>query len=563
MSTPTPTTTPSPTPIVCGSGITTGNHYYYDCCGNFIEGNGAEELVSLDYTMPYLGIYLLGAPASTVCPTPTNTPTPSVTPSITPTNTPTHTNTQTPTATPTVTPTPSRETYYVSKNECDVITLFPLGVECNGVNPSGPDTFDGRLFLKITGGTAPYNITWDGGQKTPYLLNLGGGFYNVTVVDYYGDFTATTNCQLIAPSPTPTNTPTPTITPSATPSFSGLCFNIIWSDGNIEQLEFVFNGYLNGKPRWYDSTNGYYVQWSPVSSWRISGYTYQGSVLGSQTTSTIPQSGWGAIGGSNTATVSVNQGVCGDFSTLYFTLQTSPATCEGTCNGSINVTPVGGVAPYQYSIDGGTTYQASSIFSNICGGSYGVTVLDSTGNTYTQQVTVANSGNVANYQVGLQVLNLTSAGITKQQQWKVNVTPALPAGVTLTFNLNIQIDQLEQRPGNGIIDYSTVVKKNTTGLSTTATSTSSVVPRPFCSPQTQTESDYAEIYPITMTVGDVISGTSISQISLDNPANINGCSTVLNQTMTVSVNSVNVTGCNCCNAAPNQSTATFSHYVGV
>jgi hypothetical protein len=441
--------------------------------------------------------------------------------------------------------------------------LFPLGVECNAINPSGPNTFDGRLFLKITGGTAPYNITWEGGQKTPFLFNLGGGFYNVQVVDYYGDYTAFTNCELIAPSPTPTNTPTPTVTPSASATIPGLCFNIIWSDGTVVQIEFTYSGQFNGKPRWFNSANGYYVQWSPTLGWRVTGYSYQGGVLGSNTTSTLPVSGWNSLGGVYTATVNVNQGVCAPFNSLFFTLQSSPASCANTCNGSIVVTPFGGVAPYQYSIDNGVTTQSSNIFSNVCAGNYAVSIIDSASNTYTQPITIASSGILTNYSVGLQVLNLNTAGITKQQSWNVVVSPPLPAGVTLSYDLTILVDQLEQRPGNGIIDYATVVKRNGIGQSTTAQSTTSLSPRPFCSPQTQTQSDYTEVFPLTMVSGTVVSGTSISQISLDNPANINGCSTVLTQTMTVSLNNVNITGCNCCTASFNQGTATFTHSVGV
>ena len=253
--TPTPTITPTRTGIICGSGVTTGNYYYTDCCGNFQEGYGAEVLVSLNYLLPFAGVQLLDTPATTICATPTSTPTATVTPSVTATNTPTPTLTKTPTATPTNTPTPTRNVSFITKNNCDVITLFPLGVDCQGINPTGPNTLDGRLFLRITGGTAPYDISWEGGQKTPYLFNLGGGFYNVTVVDYYGDYTAITNCELIAPSPTPTNTATPTPTPTTTPSFSGLCFNIIWSDGTVVQLEFTFAGYYNNFPQWFDSTN--------------------------------------------------------------------------------------------------------------------------------------------------------------------------------------------------------------------------------------------------------------------------------------------------------------------
>ena len=561
--TPTPTVTPTQTGIICGSGVTTGNYYYTDCCGNFQEGFGAELLVSFNYSQPFAGILPLNVPASTICATPTSTPTPTLTPTNTATNTPTPTLTKTPTATPTNTPTPSRAVSFITKNDCDVITLFPLGVECDGINPSGPDTLDGRLFLRITGGTSPYDITWEGGQKTPYLFNLGGGFYNVQVVDYYGDYTAFTNCELIAPSPTPTNTTTPTVTPSATPTIAGLCFNIIWSDGTVVQIEFTFAGYLNGKPRWYNSANGYYVQWTPTLGWRITGYSYQGGVLGSNTTSTIPTSGWVSLGGTYTATVNVNQGVCTPFNSLYFTLRTSPASCTNTCNGAIIVTPFGGVAPYSYSLNNGLTTQTSNIFSNVCAGSYAVTIIDSASNTYTQSVTIASSSIQTNYSVGLQVLNLNTAGNTKQQRWQVVVSPALPAGVTLSYNLNAVATQLEQGPGGGTIDYSMLVKKNATNQSTTASSTTAITPRPFCAPQNQIETIYNETYPLTMTSGDIVSGTSVSQIFVEDPESVNGCSTVLRQVITVSLSNVNIQGCNCCAATFNQGTATFTHAGGV
>jgi hypothetical protein len=93
MSTPTPTTTPSPTPIICGSGVTTGNYYYTDCCGNFQEGSGGEQLVILNYSLPFAGVVLLNTPATTICATQTSTPTPTVTPTNTASNTPTPTHT--------------------------------------------------------------------------------------------------------------------------------------------------------------------------------------------------------------------------------------------------------------------------------------------------------------------------------------------------------------------------------------------------------------------------------------------------------------------------------------
>jgi hypothetical protein len=51
----------------------------------------------------------------------------------------------------------------------------------------------------------------------------------------------------------------------------------------------------------------------------------------------------------------------------------TPVSCYGNCNGSISttVTPAG---TYQYSINGGITWQASNLFSGLCPGTYTITV---------------------------------------------------------------------------------------------------------------------------------------------------------------------------------------------
>ena len=124
---------------------------------------------------------------------------------------------QTPTVTPTI--------YYTAdtkcgvgksyRNQCDPITIFPLGVQCNNTNPTNSLTSDGIISLIITGGTPPYTVIWNNGSSGPYLQNLPVGSYTSTVIDYYGDFTATTICTLSAETPTytPVTTPTPTPTP--------------------------------------------------------------------------------------------------------------------------------------------------------------------------------------------------------------------------------------------------------------------------------------------------------------------------------------------------------------
>jgi len=79
-------------------------------------------------------------------------------------------------------------------NECSPITIFPLGVECVSINTSTPLTTDGSLTLNITGGTPPYEVTWSNGESSPMISGLSTGSYSATIVDYYGDYTATTTC---------------------------------------------------------------------------------------------------------------------------------------------------------------------------------------------------------------------------------------------------------------------------------------------------------------------------------------------------------------------------------
>jgi len=125
---------------------------------------------------------------------------------------------------PLPTPTPSYSVInpiIQPKNECDVITLFPMSAQCFTVQPSSEGSYDGSVAIGITGGTSPYTIEWQNGNKSSAITNLGYGEYPVKITDYYGDFIVEKVCVLgVPPSATPTPTPTitPTITPTPTPT---------------------------------------------------------------------------------------------------------------------------------------------------------------------------------------------------------------------------------------------------------------------------------------------------------------------------------------------------------
>lgn len=118
-------------------------------------------------------------------------------------------------------------------NECDVLTIFPMTVECLTEDPSTETSFDGAIQLYITGGTPPYTIFWEIGSYAPTLTNLGIGEYNAIVTDYYGDFTINTTCILSA----------------QTPPYSAVCFEVR-GDGlqGTQLITSQPSGIINTKP---------------------------------------------------------------------------------------------------------------------------------------------------------------------------------------------------------------------------------------------------------------------------------------------------------------------------
>lgn len=553
--TPTITATPSPTPIICGSGVTTGNFYYTDCCGNFIQGTEAGLTVAFDYSKASNGVVKLNVPYSTVCPTPSPTQTPSYTPTNTASPTVTPTVTTTATLTPTPTLTPSLSSVYALKNECEVFTLFDMGVRCFPVvQPSSPTSNDGILSIKITGGTSPYSIFWEGGQRTQTLVGVPAGSYEVVVVDYYGDYSAQTVCSLFAPSqtPTPSITASPTLTPS--PVWPNLCLLVIYPDNTFGPYQFVPNGSQNGKPSWRYST--YNLLWNIENNrWEIQGWDKSTGIPVSTNNTFIPTSAWSIAGGPQ-ATITMTQGSCPEYAPLQAQLAITKSTCNGTqnCNGSISVTTSYGLAPYTYSINNGVTYQSSNIFNGLCPNTYTVLVKDSAGSTLSKIATLGFDEAPVTYTIGVSLINVVDVNSSQKiANWRVNVTPALPVGTSITFNLNVSDIKQYNRPGTGLINGTTSVSKNGVPIPRNSTNTTSqTTARPNCSPYDTITTTTSDVYTVTIGSGDVVSGTSTSILTITEPVVAsNGCATTLVQDILVSTASPVKNGCSCCSVVNN------------
>jgi len=560
----TPNPTPSTTPISCGEGVTTGDYYYTDCCNNFIQGTQVGLLVVMDYGKPSNGITKLYSAVNIVCPTPTPTQTPTYTPTNTSTPTVTPTNTTTPTLTKTPTQTPSNSPFVRLKNNCDVFTLFEMGIQCKTISqPKTSKSLDGVLSLIVTGGTSPYSYYWKGGQRSQTLVGVPQGSYEVVVVDYYGDYTATTICSLFAPTPTatPTNTATPTVTPSGI--CPKLCFIAISPNTGIGPYQFVGNGNKNGKTTW--TYNGQLnIVWSiERNRWEIlqsdMSTPYNpvgGGVFASTTTSYYPDNGWGIVGGTDVYSVTMNQGNCPSTIPLQAVVTTENSSCSSTvnCNGSITVNAKYGFAPYVYSINGGNTYQSSGIFNGLCSGTYTVTTQDAAGSTSVQTVTVGYDSAPVTYQLTISastedVISSESPNYNSRQTMvQVVTTPSLPIGVTLDFGLVLSSTKTYNGPGTGTItDTFTVLQNGVVKTPTTTQSATQTGTRPNCSPSEQTIVTEADTYGLQISSTSPVVIVNNSTLSITDGANADNCLTNLTQQIFAQLITPQIKGCSCCN----------------
>jgi hypothetical protein len=121
---------------------------------------------------------------------------------------------------------------YLPVNECGVITIYPMTVNCIPIPPLFPSG-KGSLTLQIVGGTPPYSINllnFTGNviisnSNLANIPNLLPGTYFVEITDSFGDFQQVINCTI--PEPTTTTTTTSSL-PIIVPSYQeySMCMNI-------------------------------------------------------------------------------------------------------------------------------------------------------------------------------------------------------------------------------------------------------------------------------------------------------------------------------------------------
>lgn len=213
----------------------------------------------------------------------------------------------------------------------------------------------GTITLSASGGTSPLQYSIDGGttfQPTGNFTGLSNGSYPVVIRDANG-------CEVTTTSLVGLDSPLAIDGTITTPASCGV------DDGTI-----TINASSGVLPYQYSIDGGVTYQSSNVFSALASG-TYTVAVLDD-------------AGCSVTATVSVTS-----LSSVVIDLVTVGGTlCAGGADGTIDITASAGLAPYTYSIDGGTTFFPTSSFTGVNAGTYSIEVLDANGCSETATATV-------------------------------------------------------------------------------------------------------------------------------------------------------------------------------
>ena len=289
--------------------------------------------------------------------------------------------------------------------------------------------------------------------------------------------------------------------------------------GDMFSYHFNPDGTYNGKSCWISDDETVKVIWdTTLNAWKLSG----DSLASYQVINTNPveppiNGSWYVIGASYD--VVSNEGSCVSVDGLNFTYTKLNPECS--CDGTISINANGGIPPYQYSINAGITYGNSPIVHSLCGGDYTVMVKDSNGDVQSQLVHLNSPQPQTNYIIHLNTLSQTNlTGNSVKTDFVINITPALPNGVTITFDMNL-LGGFRRTPYDLSASSSftsQVIKNGTPIVSYTDNTTETTSPNysPGCQNQTYYNTNYSYLYQnLTINNSDVYTISIVTDYTLD------------------------------------------------
>jgi gliding motility-associated-like protein len=294
--------------------------------------------------------------------------------------------------------------YTIAEPSAIVTTLVGTNVSCFGAA-------NGAIDLTVSGGTAPYTFLWNTFQTVEDLNDISGGTYYVIVTDFNGctkhDSIVITEAPQLTLSTTVTNVScngAATGAVNLTVTGGQPAYDFSWSNGETTEditglTAGVYSVTVKDANNCTATTSATVIQSnalvlnSSVDSIACANgnsgaidITVQGGVFPYSylwTTSATTEDIFGLSAGTYTVTVT-DANTC--TLTATFTLSqpngmsssivATDVTCNGTNNGSINLTITGGTLPYNFLW---STFQGSEDISGLDGGLYYVIVTDANG----------------------------------------------------------------------------------------------------------------------------------------------------------------------------------------
>ena len=236
---------------------------------------------------------------------------------------------------------------FVSAGPTLLAGAAPTATSCDGA-------VNGNLVITPFSGTAPYTFSLDGGSfvtgAAPYTFNnVAAGPHQVIVRDAIGCQSNSVPVIVAAGPPLVT-------TASSTPVLcnAGSSGVITVAAPSIGQAPFEYS--LNG------------------NNWQTSNQ-FNGLTAGTYTVRFRETNG--CIGSTS---LDITEPIA-----ITLSATTVPVVCNGQSNGQLTVSASGGIAPYQFSVDGGTSWQSANGFS-LAAGTYTLTIKDANSCTRTLPV---------------------------------------------------------------------------------------------------------------------------------------------------------------------------------
>ncbi len=222
----------------------------------------------------------------------------------------------------------------------------PININATYTNEPCRGYHEGSIDITATGGAGNYQYSWSNASASEDQFGIAAGFYTVTVTDAIGCTTAKT---IMISQPAAITLTETHIAPLCNGSKDGSI--TISTEGGTPYFQFV----------WGDGTTG---------------NVHNNLAAGTYTVTAVDANGCS----NSIAAIIVSEPTAMDANT-----STTDVACANGSTGSVDLTPVGGTAPYTYHWSNNSTFED---LAHAPAGNYEVTITDAHGCVFTSAATI-------------------------------------------------------------------------------------------------------------------------------------------------------------------------------